>query len=100
MFITKNAAGTIFIEDAPTTTDPALQVHTFENNDRLTAALARIGKRNTPPELPKIGIEYYSGKAKPHRAYVETGGEKKYLGYFKLEADAWRAASGVATHSK
>jgi hypothetical protein len=39
-----------------------------------------------------IGIEYYSGKRKPFRAYYTTAnGTKKYVGYFATEAEAWAA---------
>ena len=39
-----------------------------------------------------IGIEYYSGKRKPYRAYYIKGdGTKKYIGYFANESEAWAA---------
>lgn len=49
---------------------------------------------SAPKPIP--GIEFYKGKAKPYRAYCETNGVKKYLGYFALEADAWHAATTEA----
>lgn len=85
--------------------DPALSARTFVCNKTLDAALARLQRRNqdqirdalvAPAPQPRVGVEYYSGKAKPHRAYYEIGGVKTYAGYFKLEADAWDAANRAA----
>ena len=51
-----------------------------------------VGVHEICPQSVNIGVEYYEGKPKPYRAYVETAGVKKYVGYFKREADAWDAA--------
>ena len=57
----------------------------------VTNSINQMCKPSKKGELPK-GIQYFSDKAKPYRAYSPYDGLQKHLGYFETMEEALTVA--------